>query len=297
MGGELGVHVRCAAHHEPDAARRDALRVAARMGAWADRLTRFSDTSDLVRLNDDRRARVPVRPTLAALLEWSRRAADLTAGIVDVTLLDARLAAESPAPAGVRSEDADAHRWALQACRFGAIVRRWPGLRFDLDGVGKGWLADRGVALLERYPAAVVNADGDVALALRADEAWRIEIANPADPRTPLATLELVGLDPARSERIGLATSGTSVHRWQRPDGPRHHLIDPRTGHPAVTDIVQATVLAGSAAAAEAFAKALVILGSQDALRLLERPEQRGAVLLTKRGEILATPAIQRWLA
>ncbi|HQU01555.1 MAG TPA: FAD:protein FMN transferase, partial [Acetobacteraceae bacterium] len=45
----------------------------------------------------------------------------------------------------------------------------------------------------------------------------------------------------------GVATSGTSVHRWPTAFGETHHLIDPRTRRPASTDVVQATVVAGSA--------------------------------------------------
>ena len=46
---------------------------------------------------------------------------------------------------------------------------------------------------------------------------------------------------------------------------PRHHLIDPRTGEPAVTDWLSVTVIAPHADLAEVFAKALLIAGSQEA--------------------------------
>ena len=71
---------------------------------------------------------------------------------------------------------------------------------------------------------------------------------------------------------FGLATSGTSVHRWTIDGRSSHHLIDPRTGRPARTDLVQATVLAGSAREAEAIAKTAVIVGSEAALGRLDRP-------------------------
>jgi thiamine biosynthesis lipoprotein len=84
---------------------------------------------------------------------------------------------------------------------------------------------------------------------------------------------------------LGVATSGTTVHRWpDRAGHPRHHLIDPRTRRPAQTDLVQATVVAPSAAEAETLAKAAVILGSQSGARLLEQSNASFALLVRHDG-------------
>jgi thiamine biosynthesis lipoprotein len=57
----------------------------------------------------------------------------------------------------------------------------------------------------------------------------------------------------------GVATSGTRRRVWKGG----HHLIDPRTGRPAVTAWHSVSVSAGSAADANAAATAAVILGEQ----------------------------------
>jgi thiamine biosynthesis lipoprotein len=315
MGGSVGVHVRPVPgdpHAEGagiESARRDIAIVLSRIGVWADRLTRFSDDSDLMRLNAAPTAAAHVGPTLAAVLDWGRHASGITNGVVDLTLLAERLRAEfepvatkAPSPPFGRDVRGGVgsgidRSWTIRTGYRGATVVRTPGLRFDLDGIGKGWLADRAVALLGRYPAAVVDADGDIAISLDEGETWSIAIADPRDVSADLATLELAGLAPSGAQRFGVATSGTSIHEWRHADGRRHHLIDPQTGRPAVTDVTQATVLAGSAAEAEAFAKAIVIVGSEDALRLVDRPGLGGALLLTERGEVLATPSFTRWIS
>ncbi|MFI5255239.1 MAG: FAD:protein FMN transferase [Candidatus Limnocylindrales bacterium] len=310
MGGRVAVHIRAADAADGRAvASRDAESALARLGAWASCLTRFSAGSDLSRLNADARPAVPVRPTLNAVLDWGRAAEAATDGIVDIALLDARLAAEddlgSPGPGTpeLAAPDGASRAWSLDRRSRGAVVRRPPGLRFDLDGVAKGWLADRVLDLLAGHPAALVDADGDIAMSLMAGQRWAIGVddgrpaADPDGPRPPLATLELQGAEGAATTRYGLATSGTSIHRWVQAGRLRHHLIDPRTGAPATTDVIQATVLAGTARAAEAFAKAAVIVGSEDALLLLHRRSVLGALLLTERGELLATPGTLRWLA
>lgn len=60
----------------------------------------------------------------------------------------------------------------------------------------------------------------------------------------------------------GVATSGIGRRSWRGPDGaPAHHLLDPATGRPAFTGVVQATALAPTALEAEWRAKAAVLSG------------------------------------
>jgi thiamine biosynthesis lipoprotein len=74
-----------------------------------------------------------------------------------------------------------------------------------------------------------------------------------------------------------VATSGTSKRSWIGRDGElAHHLIDPATGRPAFTGIVQATALAPSGVEAEALAKAALLSGPEGARAWL----QYGGVLV-----------------
>ena len=305
MGGRLSVHVD--ADGDSTAAETIAGVVFARVEVWASRLTRHNDVSELARLNADPRTLVPVGPTLAAALLAGREAMMLAPGLVDIALLDARVAAErceSPDAAGAMPAAAAApggEAWQVAPSRRRNLVSRPIGMRFDLGGVGKGWIADRALRLLGGAfgpGSAVVDADGDMAARTAAGCCWEIAIDDPRAADRQLAVLRLGG-EYART--WGVATSGTSVHRWistepvgrQRPgnDPPiRHHLIDPATGLPARTDVVQATVVAGSALHAEAYAKAAVIAGSVRGLALLDRSPVRGAVLLLEKGTVLALP-------
>jgi len=307
MGGSLVLRVA----HRPgagdagarQAAGRDLARVARRVDRWAARLTRYSGTSDLAALNSDpAAAAVAVRPTLAAALAWAERAMDLCPGLVDVTLLDERLAAEAGDPGGtgpgpLPPDPGTRPRWHLvRQARGGTAVRRGT-FRFDLDGVAKGWIADRALAMLRAYPAAMADADGDIALRLGDGVAWDIAIADPRGDDGVLGVLRLDGRLPGGL--VGVATSGTSVHRWPGAAGepPRHHLLDPRTRRPAITDVIQATVLMSTAREAEVLAKAVVIAGSDAGMDLLGRPDVHGAVLLLEGGDVVATPRTGEWLA
>jgi thiamine biosynthesis lipoprotein len=287
MGGRLVVHL--AAPADDGRAKHDARRLLSRIGRWADRLSRHLEASELSALNDDPRSRVPVGPTLGAALWAALEAAYESEGLVDITLLDARLAAEGMSFAELA---AGVHRsWSLESGpRRTAVVSRPAGVRLDLGGVAKGWLADRGLALLSSWPSAVVDADGDLSVRCRPGDTWAVAVDDPRVDGATLAILRLSAPEIGWPVQWGVATSGTSVHRWRRGEIVSHHLIDPRTGAPALTDVVQATVVCGSARRAEALAKAAIIAGTTDGLALLERAGVQGAVILTEGGEALALP-------
>lgn len=294
MGGRVSVHVRPSGDMTPDAAARSVRMVLARIEAWADRLTRFDAASELSLLNAASVAHVDVGPTLTAVLDWGRGAEMFSDGIVDIGLLDARLLAETDGTPDDGPAVLASRRWSLTRHARGATVDRPVGLRFDLDGVAKGWLADRALDLLPGV-SAVIDADGDIAMRI-VDDGWAIGVADPRQPGILVTTLHF-GRTGESIACYGVATSGTSVHQWSRDGRTRHHLIDPRTGRPALTDVVQATVIARTARAAEAFAKTAVIVGSEAAARLLDRPDVLGQVLITELGDILVSPPTLEFIA
>lgn len=309
MGGRLVVHLE--AGERAAEAERSSRRVVARIDRWAARLTRHADDSDLLALNADPRSDVTVRATLAAALQAGRYAAEASEGLADITLLDARLAAElgtdpaapnaSAGAAGTATDQVRVSRageWQLtRGPRGSAVVRRPSGLHFDLGGVGKGWIADRALELLAQWPSAVIDADGDLAVRCAPGRCWDVAVEDPRSPDTNLAVLRLAARQGGLPGRWGVATSGISIHRWETDGRVRHHLIDPRTGSPAETDVIQATVVAGSSVRAEALAKAAVIAGSVQGFALLDRARVLGAVLLNDRGEVLALPSTLSLLA
>ncbi len=85
----------------------------------------------------------------------------------------------------------------------------------------------------------------------------------------------------------GVATSGTDYRRWKQGGRWSHHLIDPRTGLPAQTDVVTATVVAPNALLAEMAAKTVLILGSGPGLDWLENQPGFAALVVLETGEIL----------
>ncbi len=144
------------------------------------------------------------------------------------------------------------------------------GARLDLGGFAKGWAADEAARRLGRLAPALVDVGGDLAVSgpRRDGSPWPVAVGDPRDPERVLGVVQI--------SRGGVATSGRDFRRWGR-DGKAHHIIDPRSGQPAQSDLLTATVLAPSASRAEVAAKVLLILGSRAGLDWIEaRPGLSG---------------------
>lgn len=238
-----------------DAAVRAARR---RLEEWHDQFTRFDPASELSRLNADPRPAVPVSPVMARLAEAVVAAARATGGLVDATLLrdletagyerdlpralplELALALAPPrAPAG----PSPAARW-REICIEDGVVRRPPGLRIDGGGLAKGLFADLVAEDLSAQASFAVDCAGDVRLG---PGVRPVRVVSPFDGRL-LHVLELAD--------AGAATSGIGARSWLDARGrPAHHLLDPASGRPAFTGVVQVTAVAPTALEAEVRAK------------------------------------------
>ena len=262
--------------------------------AWEQALSRFRPDSELNRLNDQPGVDVPVSSTLWEVVEQAFAAWHASDGLVTPTQLAALVAAgydrtfeavpkdgsaaaepEWPTPRPALRPDIGV---AQTVTRDGQArrLRLAPGARLDLGGVAKGWAADMTVARLSAFGPALMDAGGDIAVSgpRLGEAAWVVGVANPFFPDDALDNVQL-------SSRGGVATSGRDYRRWQRNGRWYHHIIDPRTGQPAETDVLTATVIAPSTARAEVAAKVALILGSQAGLAwLAARPELAGCLVL-----------------
>ena len=135
----------------------------------------------------------------------------------------------------------------------------------DLGGIGKGYLLDKLAGYLEKSGIKNywLSLGGDI-ICLGKDiggSPWKVGIADAQDD-------EVVGetINNKSGGKLAIATSGTTHHKglgW-------HHIIDPRSGLSASTDVLTATVTAKSGVEADIHAKCLVILGSSNILSYVE---------------------------
>jgi thiamine biosynthesis lipoprotein len=279
----------CAVRVIGDDAERSVARARTQLLEWHDRFSRFNPDSELSRLNRDPRSAVPLTRTLARLVEAVIAARDATGGLVDGTLAqeiaDAgyRDTLGAPVPLPLALKLAPRRRPARP--RPGRplwledrVLHRAPGVALDSGGLAKGLFADLLARQLDGDTFAL-----DCAGDLRIGGAARpVHVASPFGG-APLHTFELAD--------VGIATSGIGRRSWLGPGGrPAHHLLDPSTGAPAFTGVVQATAIAPTALEAEWRAKAAVLSGPDAAATWLP---YGGVVVLDDGSHAVVAPARQ----
>jgi thiamine biosynthesis lipoprotein len=266
---------------------------------WEDRLSRFRADSELSLLNRSAGRPVPVSGVLWEAMRAALWAAGFTDGLVTPTMAPQLAAAGYDRSFELMGEWSDgtaappppAADW--RAIRMDPATRSVTvpvGYSLDLGGTAKGWSADRALHRLRAHGAALVDAGGDIALhgPRQGGEGWPVGVADPAEPGRSLELLSLL--------RGGVATSGRDYHRWFRDGQWLHHILDPRSGLPATTDVVSATVVAPTTLQAEAAAKVVLILGSQSGMTWLEaRPSLAGLAVL-EGGRLVRSRRLSRYV-
>jgi thiamine biosynthesis lipoprotein len=170
-----------------------------------------------------------------------------------------------------------------QLASGGALPSARPGMHITLDGIGKGYVVDRGVdALRERgFGDVFVEAGGDLVAAGRrvSGDPWRIGI------RRPRPGLALQARFEARDRAV--ATSGDYMQPFTR-DYTHHHILDPRSGRSA-PELASATVVTSDAATADALATLAMVLGPRRGRALLEDLPDCEGYLVSKDLEVTRT--------
>lgn len=266
--------------------------------AWEQALTRFRANSELNRLN--RRAGAGwthVSPALWAVLNTALEAARATDGLVTPTILPALMyagydrdfaALGSARPLQKALPPLPGDWRAIKLNRHNRAVQVPAGMQIDLGGSAKGWAADTVARRLGRHGPALVDVGGDIAVSGPQHDGtpWPIGVA---DPHNPEQTLDLLAIHAG-----GVATSGRDHRRWRQGAAERHHLIDPRTGLPAASDLLTVTVVAPDARTAEYAAKAVLILGSSAGQEWLAARPQFAALLVGADGTVTRTANLPR---
>ncbi len=227
------------------------------------RFSRFLPDSELTRLNQQAGQKTTISRPMHALLETSRQLAVISQGMFNPMILPGLVRSGY---AGSIDDDFKLHHPALDYSRRRVYTleslklgEQWVELpadaALDLGGIGKGYLLDELAKLVDEQHLDNywLSLGGDIICSGQDIDGadWQVAIAS-ALSKKPIKPTITCG-----TAKLAIATSGTIKRRGDN----WHHLIDPATQRPAVTDILSATVIAERGVLADVLAKTVVIGG------------------------------------
>ncbi len=171
-------------------------------------------------------------------------------------------------------------------CPHSTTIRlNQPGVEINLGGIGKGYALDRLAELFEKMnindfvihggQSSIIARGDSTTLETKEDgiesSGWTIGISHPTLPAVRLAEIRL------KDQALG--TSGTARQGFFHEGKHYGHIIDPRTGWPT-SHTLSSTVVAGTAAQADALATAFYVMSHDEVESYCQQHPKVGAVLV-----------------
>lgn len=242
--------------------------VSQRLEALEQIFSHYRPQSDLSRFNTSPSTDwQPVPQEMAAVVQLAKTIHQQTQGALDPTLAPLvnlwgygpdRPSHATPTDQQLRHAMSHTGLHAIEVRTDPPALRKTdPRITLNLSSVVEGYAAGEIDQLLAQQGSRdhLINIGGEIkARGLNPDgHPWQIGIQHPAAP-------EPCSIIPLQDEAV--ATSGT--YRQRSSDGKASHIIDPRTGRPVSHRTESVTVIHGSPALADAYATALLVLGSSE---------------------------------
>ena len=266
-----------------------ACRALDRVEALEEVLTVYRDDSEVSRLNATAHlGPTPVGSDVFRLLRLAseigrqtRGAYDVTAGALSLAWGFTRGPKRVPPPAeiahamsrtGMNHLSVDAHAKTVQ---FDA-----PGVVVNFGSIGKGYAIDEAANVVRDHwwpTPALIHSGNSSVFALGSPDGllggpWRIGLRNPFDPSRPLGEIAL--------RDRGLGTSGAAFQQFESGGRLYGHILDPRTGEPPEHGPASVSVLAPTAAEADALSTAFYLMGPSATSEFLSERPDVGAIFV-----------------
>lgn len=259
--------------------------------AYEERLSLFGDEGDIARLNRSAGQWVDISPETAALLEQSVALSTGSGGAFAVTIapLTRAWGITTDTPRVPPQSEIDellplVDDSALQLEEGRAMLPR-EGMGVDLGGIAKGAACSLAAEIYEKngVDSALLDIGGNVYArgTKPGGDPWIVGFRDPAGGF--IASLPL--------EDEVIAVSG-GYERYFEEDGRRYiHILDPRTGYPAESDIVSVGVIDPDGAVADFYSTTLFIRGLEEALGYMQ--DGGAAIVLDGEGRLYVSRALE----
>lgn len=169
----------------------------------------------------------------------------------------------------------------------GEALRMEPGQAIDFGGVGKGYAAARVMEIFREHGvrSGMVSLGGNVqVLGVKPDKTpWRIGVRDPEGG----GYFGILSLE----DRAAVTSGG--YERYFEAGGETYiHILDPRTGRPAESDLLSVTVVSEDGARADALSTALFLMGKEDAAAFWREQGGFDMVLVAEDRQVFITEGL-----
>lgn len=255
--------------------------------------------SDIQNLNNHAgEQRVSIHEDTASVLNISLEVARRTNGAYDPTILPLSLlwnfdegANKVPEKAAIKEHLQYVGYSALQVDSKGnTAFLSEKNSAVDLGAIGKGAACDAAVSVYRQsnLTGGIVAVGGSVGVyGKKADGSkWNIGVRNPNSENTSasMGTLSI--------EEGFVSTSGTYERTFTENGVMYHHILNPKTGYPADTDLVSVTIYCNNGALSDALSTACTVLGVEQSKALLASYDA-DAIFITKENKVIVTDGLK----
>ncbi len=152
-----------------------------------------------------------------------------------------------------------------------------PAAMLDLGGIAKGFITDDLVGILRDAgcESAMLSLGGNVYVlgeSFRGD-GWNVGVQDPNG-----ATDDVIASVPAQNKSV--VTSGLYERSFTQNGVLYYHILDPKTGYPAQTDLASASIMSEASTDGDAYSTILFLLGHDRAIELLNSDERFSGVVV-----------------
>ena len=256
-------------------------RISERCRFFEDRFSRTKEGSDIWNINQAHGAPVEVSEETARCIEASLAYSKASDGLFDISI--GAVSSLWDFVEGIKPDD-DAIKEAVKHVDYRTIsvdgttvTLTDPDAMLDLGGIAKGFITDDLVSMLREAgcKSAMLSLGGNVYVlgeSFRGDD-WNVGVQNPNG-----AANDVIASIPARNK--SLVTSGLYERSFTVDDVLYHHILDPRTGYPAKTDLASASIVSDSSTDGDAYSTTLFLMGHDKAMDLLNSDERFSGLLV-----------------
>ncbi len=254
------------------------------------KLSMYRQGSDIQILNDNPRGPVQLQKDTAALLSRAQAYSALSDGRFDITM------GEVSALWGIGT----GHERVPGDDEIAAALKNTGNLQLmgqsaqtkslvDLGGIAKGYATDEVRSVLAQLgiQRAVLDLGGNILVMGEKGKGlpWSIGIRDPLDAAGIAGKLQV--------SDCAIVTSGGYERFFEKDGILYHHILDPKTGKPARSDLLSVTVVSRDGALADAMSTAIYVAGMEEGLSLAKKAGVE-AILINHNKEVKTTEGIAK---